>query len=204
MSERPLFATVTAIASFSDFVTFGGGPTPSSIVFWIFSNWSFSSNAAVGFAGVTQNPFVAAAWSQSFIPGAGLTPIVFAGGGLTSPPTNGGNTHLAFSWNGAGVFNFGLQVHANVSDILGGGTQTTAVNATVAGIQVLDLSGTDITRQVVLSFGSNTNYHLGTPGGPVSAVPEPQSVALVATGLLVFAIGAWRRRHRSETGAPTR
>jgi hypothetical protein len=72
------------------------------------------------------------------------------------------------------------------SSVEAGGGATSSVSAWISGVEFRALDGTDVTDQVSYSFADD----------PVTATPEPASMALVATGLAGLA--GWKRRRRAR------
>jgi hypothetical protein len=68
-------------------------------------------------------------------------------------------------------------------------------NTTRWGVQAFDADGNDITADAGLVFGSGAAY-------PTFVSPEPASVTLIGTGLVLLTIAGRFRRRRTDTGAP--
>ena len=62
----------------------------------------------------------------------------------------------------------------------------------ITGIQFFS-NGVDVTGELPVTFASGHSYHLGAP---VSVVPEPESILLLATGLIAIGLAVQRQRRR--------
>ena len=65
----------------------------------------------------------------------------------------------------------------------------------VTGLQFFS-NGVNVTSQVTPTFASGHHYRIGAP--QVAVVPEPQTVALLATGLLGIGAVGWQRRRQPK------
>jgi len=184
-----------------------GGPTASTDAFYGGSYMSLTGDGQSGFL------------QQSFAP-AGGTPASISFAGAVSATSVNGRLTLADIPIVAGspfdfVFAFGTEASvyhpsAHRGNIPVGCDPATDpsctlldpvdVNGTVdadfthtltfSGYRVLDANGNDITSQVQLTFASGL-----TPNAPVTATPEPATIALLGAGLAALG-GVARRRRR--------
>jgi len=166
-------------AVMQDYMQFGAGPLPTEVVFWMALDMGPDGvNRGVGAGGFLSVGMGAAfsgapahAWSY---------PLRGRLGGLRSS--------AALQVGAGTVFDFHLHSYLFASATAAGAVRS---GGRLAGIQFFR-HGADISRQVDVTFGSGTRYQIGAP---ITPVPEPATVGLVAIGLgSVAVLRLFRRR----------
>jgi hypothetical protein len=162
---------------FEDLLSFGSGVVPTDVVFYY--ALGFSSEVTPGGAGgvLEFGAKLSAGFQDHFISNVGIGSASFQTSGNTF-------SFLGFS---------GLTVTTSWFDPADFAVRASS-SFRVTGIQFF-ANGVDVTSQVTPTFASGHNYHIGAPQ-QITAVPEPGSIVLLASGLLVVGAVTWRSRQR--------
>lgn len=169
-------------AVMQDYMQFGSGPLPTEIVFWMALDMGATGvNRALGAGG-----FLSVGLGGAFAGGpahAWSYPLRGRLGGVRSSS--------ALQVGPGSVFDFHLHSYLFASARGAGGVRS---GGRLEGIQFFR-NGTDISNRVDVTFGSGTRYQIGAP---ITPVPEPATVGLVAIGLASMAAARALRRRRDD------